>query len=82
MLMTALQEKAHLAKTATDSIHEHNSSLALRSRLNIYGGFHLHLSSCMHDPSFMTLALIVSEKNDIKTKNSTKISHESVNRKK
>ena len=32
------------------------------SRLSIDGSFDLHSSRCMHDPSFMALALIVSEK--------------------
>ena len=32
------------------------------SRLNADGGVNLYSSRCMHDPSFMALALIVSEK--------------------
>ena len=33
-----------------------------RSRISSDGSFELHSSRCMHDPSFMALALIVSEK--------------------
>ena len=33
-----------------------------RSRLNADGGVNLYSSRCMHDPCFMALALIVSEK--------------------
>ena len=33
-----------------------------RPRLNIDGSFELHSSRCLHDPSFVALALIVSEK--------------------
>ena len=33
-----------------------------RSRLNADGGVNLYSSRCMHDLSFMALALIVSEK--------------------
>ena len=44
---------SHLAKAgATKS----------RSRLNAEGGVNLYSSRCMHDPNFMALALIVSEK--------------------
>ena len=38
----------------------------------------LNSSRCMHDPSFMALALIVSEKNDL----NAKIRHKSENREK
>ena len=33
-----------------------------RLRVNIYGSFEPHLSRSMHDPSFIALAIIVSEK--------------------
>ena len=33
-----------------------------RSRHSIDGSFELHSSRCMHGPSFMALALILSEK--------------------
>ena len=42
-------------------------------RLSIDGSFELHSSRCMHDPSFMALALKVSEKKWPKHKNSIKI---------
>ena len=44
-----------------------------RSRLSIDGSFELHSSSrCMHDPSFLALALTVSENMTYRQKNSTK----------
>ena len=38
------------------------SELQSRSRLNADAGVNLYSSRCMHDQSFMALALIVSEK--------------------
>ena len=49
------------AKTRRKSVNHKKS----RSSLKIECRVDLNSSRCMHDPSFMALALIVSEKNDL-----------------
>ena len=60
-LALIISEKMTL-KQKLDKTLQSQWAVKCKSRLNMDGGVQLYSSSCMHIPSFMALALIVSKK--------------------
>ena len=62
LVLTVPKKQLNMLNTKTYQRLQSQLTVKSRSRPNADGGVNLYSSRCMHDPSFMALALIVSEK--------------------